>query len=64
MNSSLNGRFVVVVEPRNVNRVAEYHEGKVDLVATEEVISLDPSVRVLVQKGSNILKDHQNRTEL
>lgn len=64
LNSNLNGRFVVVVEPRNVNKIAAFHDGKVDLIATEEVVSVDSSIRVIVQKGSSILKNHQNRIEL
>lgn len=35
LNSNVNGRYVVVVEPHQVNRVAECHQNKVDLIATE-----------------------------
>lgn len=34
LNSCINGRYLVVVEPHQVNRVAEFHSNKVDLVAT------------------------------
>jgi hypothetical protein len=62
LNSNLNGRFVVVVEPRHVNKIAQIHDGKVDLIATEEVYGLDPSINIFVQKGSDIHRDHSLRT--
>jgi hypothetical protein len=64
LNSAINGRFVVVVEPRDVNRIAEYHNGNVDLVATEDIPNLNPAINVFVPKGSDLFKDHSKRTEL
>lgn len=42
LNSSINGRYLVVVEPQQINRIAEYHGNKVDLVGTEEIAGLHP----------------------
>jgi hypothetical protein len=61
LNSSVNGRYVVVVEPQDVPRVAEYHGNKVDLVGTEEVAGLNPNINVFVAKGSSLFNTHQNR---
>lgn len=35
LNCNINGRYLVVVEPHQVNRIAELHDYKVDLIATE-----------------------------
>lgn len=64
LNSNLNGKYVVVVEPRFVNKVAQYHDGNVDLIVTEDIYGLDPSINIYVQKGSDLLKDYPKRTEL
>ena len=64
LNSNINGRYLVVVEPKDVNRIAELHGNKVDLVATEEIANLNPSINVFVEKGSSLLKGHQRRTEV
>jgi hypothetical protein len=64
LNSALNGRFVVVVEPRDVNRIAECHNANVDLVATEDIPNLNPAINVFVPKGSDLFKNHSKRTEL
>lgn len=64
LNSNINGRYLVVVEPKDVNRIAELHEHRVDLVATEEIASLHPSINVFVQKGSSVLKSHSGRIEV
>jgi hypothetical protein len=61
LNSNVNGRYLVVVEPKDVNRIAEFHDNKVDLIATEEVEHLNPAINVLVQKGSEVLKGHGKR---
>lgn len=60
----MNGRYVVVVEPKDVNRIAEIHSNKVDLIATEEIANLNPSINVFVQKGSSVCKSHTKRTEI
>ena len=62
LNSVVNGRYVVVVEPGQVNKVLKHHEGKVDLVATEEIHNLNESVNLFVPKGSGLLKGHAKRT--
>jgi hypothetical protein len=60
----VNGRFVVVVEAKDVNRVAEIYSGNVDLIATEDVAGLNPSINVFVSQGSDLFKDHAKRVEL
>jgi len=64
LNSSINGRYVVVVEPHNVNRIAEFHDNKVDLVATEEIPNLNENINVFVEKGSGLFQGRSNRVEL
>jgi hypothetical protein len=64
LNSNINGRYMVIVEPKDVNRIASLHSNKVDLVATEEIANLHPSINVLVEKGSSLLKGHAHRTEV
>ena len=48
LNSNINGRYLVVAEPHQVNRIAEYHNNRVDLVATEEISNLHPDINVYV----------------
>jgi hypothetical protein len=66
LNSNLNGRHVVVAEPRFVNKIASNYQGKIDLIATEPItVSLDSSINVFIEKGSDILKEHTgSRAEL
>lgn len=64
LNSNVNGRFVVVVEAKDVNRVSEIHSGKVDLIGTEDVPNLNAGISVFVPKGSDLFKEHPKRTEL
>jgi hypothetical protein len=64
LNSNLNGRYLVVVEPHNVNRIAELHDNKVDLLATEEIANLHPDINIYVEKGSQLFQGRKNRAEL
>ena len=64
LNSNINGRYLVVVEPKDINRIAEIHENKVDLIATEDIPNLNPSINVFVEKGSSIPRSHERRTEV
>jgi hypothetical protein len=52
------------VEPRHINKIIQAHHGNVDIVATEDLRDVDPSINIFVPKGSDILKDHAKRTEL
>ena len=54
---------MVVVEPKDLGRVAEAHSS-IDLVATEEVPNLGENVSVIVPKGSGVLEGHSNRLEV
>ena len=61
LNSLTNGRYLHVVEQAHVARLcAEVYNNKVDLIGTAET-SVDPAVRVIVEKGSNLFATHQNR---
>ena len=51
---------MVVVEPKDLSRIAESHSN-IDLVATENVPNLEPHVRVIVPKGSELCEGHSNR---
>jgi len=64
LNSNINGRYLVVAEPHQLNRIAELHKNKVDLVATEEIINLNPDINVLVEKGSSLFQGRSNRSEI
>jgi hypothetical protein len=64
LNSNINGRYVVVVEDRHLNKIIEAHHGNVDLIVTEQLRDVDHSVNVFVPKGSGILAEHPKRTEL
>ena len=44
-----------------MNKIAEYHEGKVDLIGTEDIPNLHASINVFVAKGSNLFKNHLTR---
>lgn len=60
----MNGRYLVVVEPHQFNRVSEFHSNKVDLVATENINNVHPDVRVFVARGSSLFEGRPNRVEL
>lgn len=62
LNSLVNGRYLVVAEPRDLPRISQIYEGKIDLIATEDC-PVDNSTTVYVENGSDILKGHQNRVE-
>lgn len=64
LNSNINGRYVVVTEDRQLNKIIQAHQGNVDLVMTEDLRDVDPTVNVYVPKGSGILANHPKRTEL
>jgi hypothetical protein len=64
LNSLVNGRYVHVVEPGHVKQVcAEVYNNNVDLIGTTET-SVDPAVRVIVERGSVVFAGHQNRVEV
>jgi len=60
LNSLINGRFVVVAEPQDVQKVSDLYDGKVDIIATEDV-SVNNEGIVYVAKGSSFGKSHSNR---
>ena len=64
LNSNINGRYLVVAEASQINRIAEYHQNKVDLIATEDVANLHPDINVFVEKGSSLFQGRSNRVEL
>lgn len=64
LNSNINGRYLVVAEPHQVNRIAELHKNKVDLIATEEISNLNPDINVVVEKGSQLFQGRSNRSEV
>ena len=58
LNSLASGRYVHVVEKEHVARVcAEVYKNQVDVIGTSET-SLDPNVRVIVEKGSGLFASH------
>lgn len=59
LNSLVNGRYVVVAEARDVERVSNIYD-KIDLIATEDVY-VNSNATVYVQKGSSVLSGHNNR---
>lgn len=64
LNSLVNGRYVHVVEPGQLGQVcAEVYNNNVDVIGTTET-SVDPSVRVIVERGSGVFGGHQNRVEV
>jgi len=44
--------------------VAELYSGNVDLIATEDVANLNPSINVFVPKGSDLFTGNSKRVEL
>ena len=64
LNSVVNGRYLVVVDSNDANRVCEeFYGNQVDFIGTEEV-QLDGNVRVIVKRDSGLFKGHQNRVEV
>ena len=61
LNSNVNGRYLVVAEPHQVNKISEYHHNKIDFIATEEVPNLHPDINVFVEKGSQLFQGRSNR---
>lgn len=63
LNSLVNGRWIHVVEPKQLSQVcSEVYNNKVDLIGTSET-SVDPSVNVIVPRGSSLFSSHKNRVE-
>lgn len=60
LNSLINGRFVVVAESNDVQKVSDLYEGNVDIIATEDV-SVNNEGTVYVASGSSFAKGHKNR---
>lgn len=61
LNSMINGRYVIVVESNEFNRISGLYNHEVELVATQEIDNINPKVLVYVEKGSNLLKEHSQR---
>lgn len=62
LNSLVNGRYLVVAEPRDLPRISQIYDGNIDVIATEDC-PVDATANVYVEPGSNVLQGHQKRVE-
>ena len=60
----VNGRYVVCALPGEATRIIESHNHNIDLIATDEVSDIPDDVKIIVERGSSMYKNHPNRIEV